>query len=120
LAHLASTLTVVDVSGSIYGGSYGKTTTRPITVAVTLGLLVTQVNPNPALKNLVLTFSENPSFHQVKGDTLHDRVKSLCQASWGYSTNCEATFRLILEKAIASELKQSDMPKTLLVISDML
>jgi len=118
--HLSETLIVVDTSGSMYDGDYGgKTTTKPITVALTLGLLVTEVNPNPALKDLVLTFDTVPEFHQVNGTTLHDRVASLVGSKWGGSTDFEATFHLILSKALEHKLSPADMPKTLLVISDM-
>ena len=118
--HLGETLTVVDTSGSMYCGEYGgKTTTKPITVALTLGLLVTEVNPNPAFKDLVLTFHEHPEFHRITGTSLHERVASLAGSRWGGSTNFEATFRLILSKALEYEFSPADMPKTLLVISDM-
>jgi hypothetical protein len=118
--HLGETLTVVDTSGSMYHGGYGgKTTTMPITVALTLGLLVTEVNPNPAFKDLVLTFHEHPEFHRITGTSLHERAASLAGSSWGGSTNFEATFGLILSKALEYKLSPADMPKTLLVISDM-
>jgi len=84
-----------------------------------LGLLVTEVNPNPAFKDLVLTFHEHPEFHRITGTSLHERAASLAGSSWGGSTNFEATFGLILSKALEYKLSPADMPKTLLVISDM-
>ena len=44
---------------------------------------------------------------------------SLTRAHWGGSTNLQATFDLILNKAIAHKLSQNDMPKRLFIISDM-
>jgi hypothetical protein len=116
--HLAETLAVVDVSGSMYGGKKDSSP-APIIVALALGLLVTEMNPNETFKDLVLTFSESPQFHRVEGSTLRDRVANLKGAKWGGSTNFEATFRLILKRAQEFGLQQSMMPRTLLVISDM-
>jgi hypothetical protein len=116
-AHLGSTLTVVDASGSMYGG--GRGSPAPIVVALALGLLVSEMCPSEAFKDLVLTFSERPEFHRVTGSTLRDRVANLRKAHWGMSTDFEATFGLILRRAKEFGLKQSEMPQTLLVISDM-
>jgi hypothetical protein len=116
-AHLGETLTVVDVSGSMYSGAVGGP--APIVVALALGLLMTEMNPSAAFKDLVLTFSERPEFHRVAGSTLRDRVANLLRAHWGRSTNFKATFMLILQRAKEFGLKASEMPKTLLVISDM-
>jgi hypothetical protein len=66
-----------------------------------------------------LTFHERPEFHRITGTSLHERAASLAGSRWGGSTNFEATFRLILSKALEYKLSPADMPKTLLVISDM-
>jgi hypothetical protein len=67
-----------------------------------------------------LTFHEKPNFHLVcDGSSLYDRYKRLESADWGGSTNLQATFDLILNKAIAHKLSENDMPKRLFIISDM-
>ena len=54
----------------------------------------------------------------LKG-SLSDRMRQLSTASWGYSTNLEATFDLILDTAVRESLPESEMPTKLLIISDM-
>ena len=116
--YLSSTLTVIDTSGSM-SSTFQHSSTKPIHVALALGLLVTEINPNPAFKDLIVTFSSTPMFHRVQGQSLYSRINSLQSADWGMSTDFEATFRLILSKAKEFNLSGDDMPKTLLVISDM-
>jgi len=116
---LRKTMAVVDVSGSMTGGMYDSTTVRPIDVAVAIGLLVAEMNPNPALQNKILTFSSNPQFHDVKGSTLRERYQSINQATWEMTTDFIKAFRLILNTALEHKLTQDDMPDTLVVISDM-
>ena len=45
--------------------------------------------------------------------------RQLLRGSWGMNTNIEATFDLILKAAINEKVIQEDMPKSLLIISDM-
>lgn len=103
-------ISVVDVSGSMNG--------IPMHNAIALGLMVAECSEGP-FKDLVITFSEDPKFHQIKGTTLKDRVNSIKIAEWGGSTNIEKTFDTILGKALEHKLKQEDMPNTLFIFSDM-
>jgi hypothetical protein len=54
----------------------------------------------------------------LKG-TIIDRFRQLRNADWGMSTNLLSSFELILNKAKQAGLPQSDMPDTILIISDM-
>ena len=40
-------------------------------------------------------------------------------ANWGGSTNFEATFKLLLNKAVAGNISEDEMPTMILVLSDM-
>jgi len=110
LGSLSSSIIISDVSGSMSG--------VPMEVSVALGLLISELTA-PPFKDLVITFHENPTFHQVKGNNLCERVKNLRAAPWGGTTNFQAVFDMILEKAKQNNLPQQAMPKRLFVISDM-
>uniref|UniRef100_A0A7S1EUB9 TROVE domain-containing protein n=1 Tax=Timspurckia oligopyrenoides TaxID=708627 RepID=A0A7S1EUB9_9RHOD len=114
-ASLADTLVMSDVSGSMSSG-FGNVV--PMHVSVALGLLCSAAAPEP-WKNLVLTFSSKPKFHRIPEGSLYARVQSLLGADWGMSTNLEAAFDLILKKAVDHRAAQSEMPKRLMIISDM-
>ena len=103
-------LPVCDVSGSMTG--------QPMDVSIGLGMYISERNEGP-FKDLVLTFSATPVFHKIQGDTLSDRVHNLRKAEWGYNTNLEATFHVLLDRAKAGKVLQEDMPTKLLIISDM-
>lgn len=103
-------LPVCDVSGSMMG--------TPMSVSIGLGLYISERNEGP-FKDLVLTFSGSPEFHKIQGNTLTERVISLQRAGWGYNTDLELTFRVLLDRAKAGNVTQEDMPTKLLIISDM-
>ena len=54
----------------------------------------------------------------LRGD-INARVSQLARSEWGNNTNLTAVFDLILKKAVDNHLHDSDIPKTILVISDM-
>jgi hypothetical protein len=110
LGSFHDSLVLSDVSGSMSG--------TPMEVSVALGLLISEVVPEP-FKNLVITFSENPVFHSVKGTTLKERVKDIMAMPWGGTTNFQAVFDLMLSKATQSSIPKEAMPKRLFVLSDM-
>lgn len=103
-------LPVCDVSGSMMG--------TPMEVSIGLGLYISERNEGP-FKDLVLTFSEEPQFHIVQGNTLSERVVNLKSANWGMNTDLFKTFNVLLNRAIAGKVAQEDMPTKLLIISDM-
>lgn len=115
LGELERAVVLSDVSSSMSSSSGGL----PMQVSIALGLLIATVSKSP-FKGLVITFQENPAFHQIdvtKG--LRDQVSQLQHAPWGGSTNFQSAFDLILNKAIEHKLNNDEMPKTLIVISDM-
>lgn len=103
-------LPICDVSGSMMG--------TPMEVSIGLGLYISERNEGP-FKDLVLTFSENPQFRLIQGDTISQRVVGLRQADWGMNTDLIKTFTVLLDRAIAGNVAQEDMPTKLLIISDM-
>ncbi len=104
-----SFLPIVDVSGSMYG--------LPISVAISLGIYVSERNKS-VFKDAFITFSAKPKMEYLKG-TITERFNQLYQADRGMNTNLQATFHLILMTALKNDLRQSDLPKSVIIFSDM-
>lgn len=102
-------LPVCDVSGSMSG--------LPMDVSVSLGLYISERNKG-IFKDAFITFSEKPEMEYLQG-SFSQRLRQLSGASWGYNTNLEAVFNLILDSAKRDNLPESEMPTKLLIISDM-
>lgn len=103
-------LVIADTSGSMSG--------RPMDTAVSLAIYFAQRN-HGAFKNLWMNFSSRPSYQQIKGKTLKQILNNINYSNWGNSTNCKAAFKMILDTAIQYHIPQEDMPKALVIISDM-
>ena len=102
-------LPVCDVSGSMSG--------LPMDVSIALGIYISERNEG-IFKDAFLTFSEHPEMEYLEG-SLSQRMRQLNASSWGYNTNLQATFDLILNSAIRENLSPDEMPTKLLIISDM-
>lgn len=101
---------VVDTSGSMSG--------TPLEVALSLGIYCADKCKGP-FKGKFITFSADPELHEIKGDTIFEKVASSISSHWGMNTNIEKVFDLILDTAIGYNLKQEDIPQKLYIISDM-
>ena len=112
---------VVDVSDSMgWTSGRGNNIPKPIDVAISLGIYFSEKNPTEVFRNKFLTFSQRPSFVSFDENmSLFDRIERTEQADWGANTNITRVFELILETALKHNLKNSDMPKTIFIISDM-
>lgn len=110
-------LPVCDVSGSMSSSAGGNANVTCMDVCVSLGLYISERNEGP-FKDAFITFSESPKLQYLKGD-LNDRYNQLRRAEWGMSTNLEAVFNLVLNQAIKFSLPESEMPTTILIMSDM-
>lgn len=102
-------LPICDVSGSMMG--------LPMDVSVSLGIYISERNEG-IFKDAFLTFSETPEMQYLKG-SLVQRMRQLSSASWGMSTNLQASFRLILDSAVRESIRPDEMPTKVLIISDM-
>jgi hypothetical protein len=121
LGQLDQAVIVSDVSGSMSSAGRGKSTDKdlPLQVSIALGLLVSTITKG-AFNGSVITFHETPSFYKIDTSApLKTQVDFLKSAPWGGNTNFQAVFDLILSTATKNHLKQADMPKTLIVVSDM-
>jgi len=112
-----SFLPVIDVSGSMTAQSGAGVPCMDI--AVSLGLMLAECGNND-FRNKFITFSERPQMHDTsKYATLRRKVSYIKGADWGYNTNLEAVFNLLLEKATFFQVPDYRMPKYILIISDM-
>ena len=105
---------MADVSGSMAMGSI-----RPMATSIGLATYFAQHNTG-AYRNMYLTFTDNPHFINIpEGASLLECVKRVASAGVGYSTNLEKAFRAVLDLAVGNGIADKDMPKTIVVISDM-
>lgn len=111
-------LPVVDTSGSMYGGYYCSGSLRPIEVSVALGLYIAERNKG-VFHDHFITFSQSPTLQKVAGSTLRDRVQSVKTADWGYNTDLQKVFELILNSALRHSVTEDDMPTMVIIFSDM-
>lgn len=102
---------MADVSGSMDG--------RPIMTSIGLAIYFAERNKGD-YHNTYMTFTDKPHFINIKeGATLLENVKIVANTDVGYNTNLEAAFDYILSNAIYNNVSNEDMPKALIVISDM-
>ena len=86
-------------------------------VARALGYFISSQNKG-AFKNLVLTFSASPKFLDL-GNTIKEAKNVYDKNEIVQNTNLYAAFQLILSHALQNNVKEDEMPKFLIVLSDM-
>ncbi|XP_074294186.1 uncharacterized protein LOC141621990 [Silene latifolia] len=107
---LHNCMAICDVSGSMRGD--------PMEVSVALGLLISELSEKP-WKGKLITFSDNPVFHRIKGKTLSEKTEFIRRMAWGTTTNFQKVFDTILDLAIKRKVPEEQMIKRLFVFSDM-
>lgn len=100
---------MADTSGSMSG--------RPMATSVGLAIYFAERNKG-AFAGTFMTFSSKPEFVSIKGNSLVEKINNARRASWQMNTNIEAAFMLVLNTAIRNNVPQSDMPKSIVIISD--
>lgn len=103
-------IVMADTSGSMYG--------RPIASALGLAVYFAERNKG-AYHNLWMTFSSYPAFHTIQGEALAQKLDSMDMQGWNMDTDLKAAFDLVLETAEDNNVAPEDMPKAIIVISDM-
>ena len=109
-------LPVVDVSGSMECPAGNNATVTCMDVAISLGLYISERNEG-AFKDAFITFTSNPTLQYLKG-SLSERYRQI-QGPVGYDTNVEKAFRMLLNKAVESNVAPEEMPTMILMLSDM-
>ena len=102
---------MADVSGSMRG--------RPMASSIALAIYLAQHNVG-AYRNQYMTFTNNPHFINLReGCSLLEAVQKTASAGVGYSTNLMKGMEEILRVAITNQVPRNEMPKAMLVLSDM-
>ena len=109
-------LPIVDVSGSM--GTEVASNIEAMDVSISLGLYLSERNKGH-FQDTIMTFSESPEMVRLKETGFSNRVNELQQVSWGYNTDFEKTYNLLLDSAQSFNVSQEQMPTMLLCISDM-
>ncbi len=111
---LPSFLVMGDVSGSMQSPRLSNINVTPIDISISLALFSAYVNP----LGITMTFTETPRFLDVKGNSLNQAYRALCK-DVGYNTDLELAVKSLLDYAKKYSVSQEDMPKFLIIVSDM-
>ncbi len=108
---LGRMLPMLDASGSMNG--------LPFEAGAALALLIaTTIPEDNEFHRRIISFTDLPEFHTVKGDTLRDQIASLSTMRVGYSTQFRLALELILNTAVRLKLPQEVLPDVILVLTD--
>ena len=105
-----SMMCVVDTSGSMHG--------TPIDIAIGLGMYCAERIGGP-FKNHYISFSSRPQLISIEGIDFVDKVERIYKTNLCDNTDLEAVFNLLLATAKKSGVRKEDIPKHVVVISDM-
>ena len=112
------TIVVADGSGSMTS-RIGNTQVSAWEVAHALAIYFAEKLPIP-YKDQYITFSSQPQLVRFGGaSSLYEKLKIALQHNECSNTNIEAVFDLILKTAVQNRLSQKEMPKNILICSDM-
>lgn len=103
-------LIMADVSGSMYG--------RPLATSIGLAIYFAERNKG-IYHNKFMTFASNPQLVELTDGTLFRKITATKDANWNMNTDLEKALKLILNTAKKNNLPQSELPKSLIIISDM-
>ena len=107
-------LCVVDTSDSMWG----KEASAPINVAISLGMYAAERARGP-FHGHYISFSSRPQLIEIEGVDFVDKVRRIYETNLCENTNIEATFDMLLRTAKRTHCRQSDLPKSIVIISDM-
>ena len=116
----ANILPIVDVSGSMgtpAGGHKSKSKVTCLDVSISLGLYLADKNKGK-FKDTFLTFSGKPELLHLNGNIL-EKIYQMSCSKWEMNTNLNAAIKKILDVAVNGEVPAKEMPKVLLILSDM-
>lgn len=116
---------MVDVSGSMNvpiqsereTGGLRKSMVSNMDVAISLGLYTSMKNTGP-FKDAFMTFSHSPQVQYLSG-TLSERINQMERANWSMNTDLNKAMEKFLDIAVSGNVAPEDMPRILLIISDM-
>lgn len=106
-----NTLVVRDGSGSMMG--------KPMDVSTAMAIYMAERSTGE-FHNQFITFGAKPKLISLDGmDTLREKLLKTYRETDCSNTNIKAVFDLILRTAVNNKMSQEDMPKNIVIISDM-
>ena len=106
-----NTLVVRDGSGSMMG--------KPMDVSTAMAIYMAERSTGE-FHNKFVTFGAKPKLISFDGmDTLKEKLLKTYRETDCSNTNIKAVFDLILRTAVDNKMSQEDMPKNIVIISDM-
>ncbi|ATN93547.1 PF11443 domain protein [Pseudoalteromonas phage J2-1_QLiu-2017] len=112
----ANLLPIIDTSGSMTSTVRNSGPT-PMDIALGLGIYISE-RTQGAFKDVFMTFSEKPELQTMSGN-LFDRLGQMNSACWGYNTDLQKVFDVLLSAAKNNKVPEEDMPTHLFIVSDM-
>lgn len=110
-----SAIVAADVSGSM-GAERGE---APIDVSIGLALFFAYKATGP-FANHFLDFCGDSRMHEIDPNRpIFDNYMSVAESSRDMNTNVDSVFRALLDAAVEHNSNQEDLPKYLILISDM-
>lgn len=114
-----NTIVVADGSGSMTCNVGRNTNVTALDVANALAIYFAE-RSSGEFKDKYITFSQKPQLVDFsKAKTLREKIQIALRHSEVANTNIEAVFDLILQTAVKNNMSQDEMPKNILIISDM-
>ena len=107
-------LCMIDTSGSMWGYE----ASAPINVAISLGLYAAERARGPFAGHYI-SFSSRPQLIETVGVDFVDKVRRIYSTNLCENTNIEAAFDMLLNTARKNHCSQEDLPKSIVIISDM-
>ena len=106
-----NTLVVRDGSGSMMG--------KPMDVSTAMAIYMAERSTGE-FHNQFITFGAKPKLISLDGmDTLREKLLKTYRETDCSNTNIKAVFDLILRTAVNNKMSQEDIPKNIVIISDM-
>lgn len=109
-----SMMCVVDTSGSMTGHEANA----PLNIACSLGIYCAERVGGP-FKDHYISFSSEPQLIKIEGVDFVDKVCRIYRTNLCENTDLVKTFDMLKQIALTPGVNKEDIPKTLVVISDM-
>lgn len=112
-------IVVADGSGSMYMNASGSTSVTAIEICNSLAIYFAE-QLKGIFHNKAIIFSARPQFINLeKGKSLKEKLEIMLSHNECANTNIEAVFDMLLNMAISDEVLPEELPKQVLIISDM-
>lgn len=115
--HQLNGLVLADVSGSMYSSYSNKV--RPIDVSTSLAAYIAERNTG-IWKDQFLVFDSQPRLLKLAAGDIYSKIQAIKNSTRHMgSTNLVGAIEAILNTGLTNNLSDDDMPKMLIIISDM-